>query len=106
MDTGAYCPVGSMVWETCDCIIGDAPTGAIPLGRLTTVRDSLRRCAYTIIVEAVMSTRKSSAKPAELSQLNMNSAGIDVGATSHFVAVPADRAEQPVQEFEAFTADL
>ena len=36
----------------------------------------------------------------------MNSAGIDVGATSHFVAVPADRAEQPVQEFAAFTADL
>ena len=29
-----------------------------------------------------------------------------MGATSHFVAVPADRAEQPVQEFEAFTADL
>ena len=53
-----------------------------------------------------MSRDKSSAKPAELSQLNLNSAGIDVGATSHFVAVPADRAEQPVQEFEAFTADL
>ena len=33
-------------------------------------------------------------------------AGIDVGATSHYVAVPADRTEQPVQEFEAFTADL
>ena len=29
-----------------------------------------------------------------------------MGATSHFVAVPADRAEQPVREFEAFTADL
>ena len=53
-----------------------------------------------------MSRDKSSAKPAELSQLNLNSAGIDLGATSHFVAVPADRAEQPVQEFEAFTADL
>ena len=106
VDTGAYCPIHSMVRESYDCLIGDAPTGAIPLGRLTTVRDSLRRCAYTIIVEAVMSTRKSSAKPAELSQLNLNSAGIDVGATSHFVAVPADRAEQPVQEFEAFTADL
>ena len=50
--------------------------------------------------------RQSSAKPAGLSQLNLNAAGIDVGATSHFVAVPADRAEQPVQEFEAFTADL
>ena len=95
-----------MVRETCDCIIGDAPAGAIPLGRLSTVRDSLRRYAYTVIAEGVMSTRKSSAKPAELSQLHMSAAGIDVGATSHFVAVPADRAEQPVQEFEAFTADL
>ena len=53
-----------------------------------------------------MSRRKSSPKRAGLSQLNLNAAGIDVGATSHFVAVPADRAEQPVQEFEAFTADL
>ena len=49
---------------------------------------------------------KSGAKPEVLSQLNLYAAGIDVGATSHFVAVPADRAEQPVQEFEAFTADL
>ena len=53
-----------------------------------------------------MSTGQSSAKPAGLSQLNLNAAGIDVGATSHFVAVPADRAERPVQEFGAFTADL
>ena len=53
-----------------------------------------------------MSTGRSSAKPAGLSQLNLNTAGIDVGATSHFVAVPAGRAEQPVQEFRAFTADL
>ena len=52
------------------------------------------------------SRRKSSAKPEGLSQLNLNAAGIDVGATSHYVAVPADRAEQPVREFEAFTADL
>ena len=44
--------------------------------------------------------------PAQLSQVNLNAAGIDVGATSHFVAVPADRAEQPVHEFAAFTADL
>ena len=44
--------------------------------------------------------------PAGLSQVNLNAAGIDVGAASHFVAVPADRSEHPVQEFEAFTADL
>ena len=53
-----------------------------------------------------MSRGKSDAEPAGLSQLNLNAAGIDVGASSHFVAVPADRTEQPVQEFEAFTADL
>ena len=52
------------------------------------------------------SRRQSSAKPEGLSQLNLNAAGIDVGASSHFVAVPADRAEPPVREFEAFTADL
>ena len=53
-----------------------------------------------------MSSGKSGKKPEGLSQLNLNAAGIDVGATSHYVAVPADRSEQPVQEFEAFTADL
>ena len=33
-DTGAYCPFGSMVREPYDGIIGDAPIGAIPLGRV------------------------------------------------------------------------
>ena len=53
-----------------------------------------------------MSGGKSGKKPEGLSHLNLNAAGIDVGATSHYVAVPADRAEPPVQEFEAFTAEL
>ena len=53
-----------------------------------------------------MSRRRSRAKPEGLSQLNLNAAGIDVGATSHYVAVPADREEPPVREFEAFTEDL
>ena len=44
--------------------------------------------------------------PAQLAQVNLNAAGIDVGASSHFVAVPTDRAEPPVREFAAFTADL
>jgi transposase len=35
-----------------------------------------------------------------------NAAGIDIGSASHFVAVPADRDEQPVREFASFTADL
>src|SRR4029434_7551626 len=38
--------------------------------------------------------------------MNLNAAGIDVGATEHWVAVPADRDAQPVQRFGAFTGDL
>ena len=65
-----------------------------------------------------MSTRKTSVKtvgrtgrgrerlPAELSQVNLNASGIDVGASSHFVAVSQNRSEQPVREFAAYTADL
>ena len=44
--------------------------------------------------------------PEELSRVNLNTAGIDVGASSHFVAVPADRSEPQVREFAAYTADL
>ena len=46
------------------------------------------------------------AKAASLSLAYPNACGIDIGATSHFVAVPADRDAEPVQEFPAFTADL
>jgi transposase len=35
-----------------------------------------------------------------------NAAGIDCGATDHFVAVPQDRAPQPGRSFRTFTADL
>ena len=93
-DTGAYCPIRSMVRESYDCIIGDARIRAIPLGRVAMVRGSLWRHAYTAMVEAMMNRRKSNAEPEGLSHLNLNAAGIDVGATSHFVAVLADRVEE------------
>lgn len=35
-----------------------------------------------------------------------NAAGIDVGGSSHYVAVPADRDPNPVRNFGAFTEDL
>ena len=38
--------------------------------------------------------------------MNVNAAGIDVGATEHWVAVPEDRDEEPVRRFGALTADL
>src|ERR1017187_8248593 len=38
--------------------------------------------------------------------LEANAAGIDIGAREIFVAVPPDRAEQPVRVFSTFTEDL
>jgi len=45
-------------------------------------------------------------KAEPLSLMHANAAGIDIGSASHYVAVPADRDEDPVREFKSFTADL
>ena len=50
--------------------------------------------------------RSSRTRSAPLEQINRNAAGIDVGSAAHWVAVPQDRDEQPVQCFGACTADL
>ena len=46
--------------------------------------------------------------PSELHQINPNAAGVDIGAASHYVAVPPGRAPEgrDVRAFGAFTADL
>ena len=44
--------------------------------------------------------------PGGLPPLNRDAAGIDVGSAAHYVAVPAGRDPEPVQEFGSFTADL
>jgi hypothetical protein len=38
--------------------------------------------------------------------LNVDAAGIDVGAKQHVVALPADRDPRPVRTFQAFTPEL
>ena len=38
--------------------------------------------------------------------LNPNAAGVDVGATEIYIAVPPDRDEQPVRHFSTFTEGL
>lgn len=52
--------------------------------------------------------RKQLALPAHLRHVNLHAAGIDVGAESHWVAVPEGRDPQgrTVRQFGAFTADL
>ena len=108
-----------MVRGSHDGIIGDvSPGGALPFERLREVCDTHRRHAYSIIAEGAMDRRETSSGrkkvkrdrtrwlPRELSRVNLNAAGIDVGASSHFVAVSEGRSEQPVREFEAYTAEL
>jgi transposase len=41
-----------------------------------------------------------------LDQINLNAAGLDIGAAEIWVSVPEDRSEQPVQVFPTFTVDL
>ena len=50
--------------------------------------------------------KKAAAGQGGLRLLNPNAAGIDIGATMHYVAVPAERAENPVRCFGTHTADL
>ncbi len=72
------------------------------------------RHAPVQIVEHTMARSKSrtrranrhAERRAELGLINLNAAGVDVGAKVHFVAVPVDRNDQPVRRFGAFTADL
>lgn len=45
-------------------------------------------------------------KPAQLPIIELNAAGIDIGATRVFVAVPADRDPEPIRSFATFTGEL
>ena len=50
--------------------------------------------------------RRKRANIADRAVLEPNAAGIDIGAREMYVAVPADRDEDPVRVFDTFTADL
>ena len=41
-----------------------------------------------------------------LPQLNLNAAGLDIGAEEIYACVPADRDKEPIRIFATFTADL
>jgi transposase len=51
-------------------------------------------------------TPQTTPLPTHLQHLNLNAAAIDIGSTSHFVAVPEGRDTVSVREFGTFTADL
>jgi transposase len=41
-----------------------------------------------------------------LKQINLNAAGLDIGASEIWACVPEDRTETPVRAFPTFTTDL
>ena len=53
-----------------------------------------------------MAQRKRPSRQAAITLTHPNAAGIDIGSAAHFVAVPPDRDDEPVREFQSFTADL
>ncbi len=51
-------------------------------------------------------TPRETPLPESLRRVNLHAAGIDIGATEHWVAVPPGSDPQPVRAFGSFTADL
>lgn len=91
-------PVKSMVRESSVTLVSGA--SRIPFERSSRFRRIPRRCRSLTIVERIMIKRKRN------EVVFPNAAGIDVGGSSHFVAVPADATTDSVREFGAMTGDL
>jgi hypothetical protein len=72
----------------------------IPFVRVSQIRRFPWRCHSSTIVERDMAVRKRE------DEVFPNAAGIDVGGSSHWVAVPARSDPEPVREFGAMTDDL
>jgi transposase len=73
---------------------------------IKTTYPSLCHLPFPILEDAMAQRKRAATGAATISLTHPNAAGIDIGSASHFVAVPPDRDEQPVREFNSFTADL
>ncbi len=81
--------------------IGELVRASIPFERVSTTTNPYRRGIPTKMMEDTVARRKR-----EFELAYPNAAGIDIGSASHFVAVPADRADEAVREFKSFTEEL
>lgn len=50
--------------------------------------------------------KRKKVKVESLKQLNLNAAGLDIGAAEIYAAVPEEQTEESVRKFDTFTADL
>jgi len=107
-----------VVSEAGDDLIGDRlPVGCDPVWKIAQRRPSAPGMSLTHCEEDAMPRarahpqppgREAAPLPPELHRINRHAAGVDIGATSHYVAVPPGRAPEggDVRAFGAFTADL
>jgi transposase len=95
-------PLESMVRDSSATVVSGA--SRIPFVRSSRIRRLLWRCHSSTMVEQPMAIRKRE------DEVFPNAAGIDIGASSHWVAVPRHLAEaagdEPVREVGAMTDDL
>lgn len=82
--------------------IGESVVTDIPFERVSTTMYPDQRGIPIEMMEDAMAKRKQ----INLELTHPNAAGIDIGSASHFVAVPADRDDEPVREFKSFTVNL
>jgi len=92
-------PLESMVRDSSATVVSAAMR--IPFKRSSRIRRLPWHCRSLTILEQTMAMRKR-----EEEVVFPNAAGIDVGASSHWVAVPRHASEEPVREFGAMTDDL
>jgi hypothetical protein len=78
----------------------------IPFGRVPVFTIRAVACINHLYGSEDVSKRRKSRKTAVPAMLHPDAAGIDIGATEIYVAVPADRDAEPVRCFASFTQDL
>ena len=91
-------PLLSMVRESSVTLVSGA--SRIPFERSSRIRRFPWRYHSSTIVEQIMAMRKRN------DEVFPNAAGIDIGASSHCVAVPSHLADESTREFGAMTDDL
>src|ERR1700738_241755 len=92
-------PAHRMVRESSVTVVSGV--SRIPFERSSRTRRFPWRCPQSTTREQAMPMRRR-----EDDEVFPNAAGIDVGASSHWVAVPRTMADEPVREFGTMTDDL
>jgi hypothetical protein len=92
-------PLISMVRDSSATVASGA--SRIPFKRSSRIRCLPWRCRSLTILEQTLAMRTRDEEV-----VFPNAAGIDVGASSHWVAVPRQATEEPVHAFGAMTDDL